>query len=139
MRKVFSILIALLILLSGVQLTISRHYCGGKLAESNVSIVGHLASCGMEGEADQCQQPGSHIKSHCCNNLVSIYAVDPDFTSSFFKVKTVENTVLQLFILTEDQNFYTFTTYNCFYTDVSPQANSLVSDVDLADICVFRI
>ena len=139
MKKILSISVALLMLLSGLQLTISRHYCGGELADAKVSVTGHVASCGMEGETDDCTQPGNHVESSCCNNQVSTYAIDHNFAPSFTSFKAFEQPVLQVFILPEIQNFNALTAYNHFYTDVSPPLNLLVSDVNLSDIGVFRI
>ena len=139
MKKILSISVALLMFLSGMQLTISQHYCGGELADAKVSLTGHIASCGMEGETDECTQPGNHVESSCCNNQVSVYAVDHNFAPSFTSFKAFEHPVLQVFILPEIQNFNAITAYNHFYTDVSPPPNWLVSDVNLSDIGVFRI
>jgi hypothetical protein len=139
MKKILSISVALLMLLSGMQLTISRHYCGGELADAKVSLTGHIASCGMKGETDDCAQLGNHVESSCCNNQVSVYMVDHNFAPSFTAFKVSEQPVLQVFILPEIQNFNAFTAYNRFYTDVSPPPNWLVSDVNLSDIGVFRI
>jgi hypothetical protein len=93
----------------------------------------------MEGETDDCAQPGNHVESSCCKNQVSIYTVDPNFTPSFTSFKAFEQPVLKVFILPEIQNFNAITAYNLFYTDVSPPPNWLVSDVNLPDIGVFRI
>ena len=139
MKKLFSISIAFIMLLSGMQLTISQHYCGGELADAKVSLTGHIASCGMEGETDDCEQPDNHVESSCCNNQVSVYAVDHNFAPSFTSFKAFEKQVLPVYILPEILNFNTFTAYNCIYTDVSPPPNCLVSDVNLSDIGVFRI
>lgn len=139
MKKILSISIALLMLLSGQQLTISRHYCGGELADAKVSLTGHIASCGMEGETDDCEQPGNHVESSCCNNQVSTYSIDHNFAPSFTSFKAFEQPVLQVFIHPEIQNFNAFTAYNSIYTDVSPPPNWLVSDVNLSDIGVYRI
>jgi len=139
MKKILSISVALLMLLSGLQLTVSRHYCGGELAEAKASFIGHIASCGMESETDECTQPGNHVESNCCNNQVSVYAVDHNFAPSFTSFKAFEQPVLQVFIIPEVQNFNVFTAYNYFYADVSPPINPLVSDVNLSDIGVFRI
>jgi len=139
MKKLLSISLSWLMLLSGLQLTLSLHYCGGELADSKVSLTGHIASCGMEGETDECPQPGNHLESSCCNNQTSVYAVDQNFTPSFPEFKNFEQPVLQVFILSEIQNFNALTAYNRIYTNVSPPINLLVSDVNLSDIGVFRI
>ncbi len=35
-------------LASGMKVSIDRHYCGGQLAATKISVTGKLASCGME-------------------------------------------------------------------------------------------
>lgn len=139
MKKLFSISLALLMLLSGLQLTISTHYCGGELADSKVSILGHVASCGMEGIADECTQPGSHVESSCCNNEVSVYALDHNFSPSFTGFKSFTQTVLQVFTIPENNALHSITPFSELYTDVSPPGFFLVHAVSLPKICVFRI
>jgi len=95
MKKLFSISFALLMLLSGMQLTISQHYCGGEFADAKVSLVGHVASCGMETGNDECTQPGNHVESSCCNNKVSVYMVDHNFSPSVTEFKSFAKTTFQ--------------------------------------------
>lgn len=139
MKKLFSISLALLMLLSGLQLTISTHYCGGELADSRVSLTGHLATCGMEGETDECTQPGNHVESSCCNNQVSVYAVDQNYSHSFTEFKVFSQSVLQVFTLPENGSFYSISATNHTRTDTSPPENKLVNAVSLPKICVFLI
>lgn len=139
MKKIFSISVALLMLLSGLQLTVSRHYCGGELADAKVSLTGHIASCGMETATDDCTHASTIEESSCCKNKVSVYEIDHNFAPSFTSFKTFEQPVLQVFIIPEVLNFNAFNAYNHYYTDVSPPINSLVSDVNLPNIGVFRI
>jgi hypothetical protein len=139
MKKLFSISIALLMLLSGMQLTISRHYCGGRLADAKVSLTGHIASCGMEGETDECTQPGNHVKSSCCNNQVSVYAVDHNYSPSFTEFKAFAQTVLQVFVIPENITFHSQTSFSNLYTDASPPDFLPANAVSLTKICVFRI
>ncbi len=139
MKKLFSISIALLMLLSGLQLTVSRHYCGGELADAKVSLTGHVASCGMESDADECTQPGDHIKSHCCNSQFSVYEVDHNYSPSFTEFKAFSQTVLQVFPIPENITFHSLTPFGNLYTDVSPPGFLLANAVSLPKICVFRI
>jgi len=139
MKKLFSISIAFIMLLSGMQLTVSRHYCGGALAESKVSLVGHIASCGMETADDECTQPGNHLKSSCCNNQVSVYAVDHNFAPSFTDFHSFAQNILQVFVIPASIDFHSFTAINLSSTDTSPPGNSLIHAVSLPKICVFLI
>jgi hypothetical protein len=139
MKKLFSISIALIMLLSGMQLTISQHYCGGELADSKVSLVGHVATCGMESATDECTQPGNHVKSSCCNNQVTVYAVDHNYSPSFTEFKAFSQTVLQVFPIPENITFHSLTFDDQKYTDVSPPGFLPANGVSLPKICVFRI
>jgi hypothetical protein len=139
MKKLFSISIALLMLLSGMQLTISQHYCGGELADSNVSVLGQIASCGMEGETDECTQPGNHVESSCCNDQVSVYAVDHNYSPSFTEFKAFSQTILQVYFIPENTTFYSQTSLLLTNNGESPPGIYLASAVSLPKICVFRI
>ena len=139
MKKIFSISVALLMLLSGLQLTISRHYCGGELADSKVSVLGQVASCGMESGTDECTQPGNHLKSTCCNNKISVYSIDHNFSPSFSDFKVFSQPVLQVFTIPENITFHSLTSLIFIGTDTSPPGNLLANAVSLPKICVFRI
>jgi len=139
MKKLLSISLALLMLLSGMQITISMHYCGGELADSKVSLTGHLASCGMEGETDECTQPGNHVESSCCNNQVSVYALDQNYSPSFSEFKAFPQSVLQVFTVPENSSFHSKSATNITSTDAGPPENTLVNAVSLPKICVFLI
>ena len=139
MKKILSISFALLIILSGMHLSIATHLCGGEIAASKVSISGELASCGMEVSSDQCPIPGKHIEKHCCDNKVSAFAVDDNYAPSFSEFKAFAQTVLQVFIVPTSLEIYSFTSINLNSTDASPPENKLVHAVSLPKICVFLI
>ena len=139
MKKLFSISIAFIMLLSGLQLTISRHYCGGELADAKVSLIGHVASCGMETATNDCTQPGNHVKSSCCNNKVSVYEVDHNYSPSFTEFKAFSQTVLQVFTIPENITFHSLTEYSSAESGFISPLNFLVTAISLPKICVFRI
>ena len=140
MKRVFSILFALLILISGTQLTVSEHYCGGELAAFKVSVWGGVASCGMENKTtDECTRPGNHLSKNCCNNTISVYEVDHNYSPSFFEFKTIEQSVLQVFTLPENISFYSLTSLFQNNANTSPPESLLTTAVSLPKICVFRI
>lgn len=140
MKKLLSISFAFLLLLSGMHFTIATHYCGGKIAASKVSFSGELASCGMEeGSDDQCPLPGKHIGTHCCDNKVSVLAVENNYAPSFSEFKAFSQSVLQIFDIPASYHFQALLVSNLLNTNVHPPGNYLVSAVSLPDICVFRI
>ncbi len=139
MKKLFSISIAFIMLLSGLQLTVSRHYCGGELADSKVSVFGHVASCGMETATDDCTHASTIEESSCCKNKVSVYEVDHNYSPSFTEFKAFAQTVLQVFVIPENITFHSLTSFSNLYTDVSPPGFLPANSVSLPKICVFRI
>lgn len=139
MKKLFSISLAFLMLLSGMQLTISRHYCGGELADSQVSVWGHVASCGMETETDNCTPANTIEESDCCKNKVSIYTIDHNYSPSFTEFKAFSQTVLQVFTIPENITLRSLTPASQLYTDIYPPGFLPTSAVSLPKICVFRI
>lgn len=139
MKKLLSISLGFLMLLSGLQLTISMHYCGGELVDSKVSVLGHIASCGMEGPVDECTKQGSHVDSGCCNNKVSVYAVDHNYSPSFSEFKAFSQSVLQMFTIPASITNYSFTSFFQIDTNASPPGPLIASAVSLPKICVFRI
>jgi len=139
MKKLFSISLALIMLLSGLQLTISMHYCGGELADSKVSLVGHVASCGMESGTDGCTQPITIGAASCCQNSISVYEVDHNYSPSFTGFKAFSQTILQVFTIPANNTLHSLTPVNQLYSDASPPGFLLASAVSLPKICVFRI
>jgi hypothetical protein len=139
MKKFLSISFSLLILLAGMHLTVSTHFCGGVIAASKVSVSGELASCGMEGPVDQCQLPGKHIGSNCCTNKIAVLAVENNYTPSSFEFKLFSQTVLQVFDIPSHTGIIPFSVLNLISTNVRPPGHFMVSAVSLPDICVFRI
>ena len=139
MKKFLSISFSLLILISGLQLTISTHYCGGEIAASKISVSGDLASCGMETPAAQCPSTGSHIGSNCCNTKVSVFAIDNNYPPALSNFKSFSQNILQVFDIPVSYQIQSLSVLSLYSTNVSPPGNFMVSAVSLPDICVFRI
>lgn len=121
--------------------SVARHYCGGHLAATKVSLSGSLATCGMEAEYQSCRhdQDGDQIESHCCDDDLTTYFIDNNYTpaskitAGFAQLKIqvpvmpIENPVRLSFIV------------NRFWSDISPPGLLMTSSVDLPVIGVFRI
>ncbi len=84
MRKVLSILLLLVFLLGTANLSVIRHFCGGRVAEVKLSILGD-ASCGMDTDKGACASndfcaSGTGIsKKPCCENELSQISITDDY------------------------------------------------------------
>ncbi|MEI6680015.1 MAG: hypothetical protein WCL21_15480 [Mariniphaga sp.] len=139
MKKLLSILFAVAIVLSGMHFTVSTHYCGGVVAATKVSVSGELASCGMEGASDQCQFPGKHIRSNCCTDKISVFAIENNFVPSFSEFKSASQNILQIFVIPASFRIHSLSVLSIYHQNISPPGNIMVSAVSLLRICVFRI
>lgn len=139
MKKVFSILFALLILLSGMHLSIATHFCGGEIADVKWSFTSEKATCGMEEDDLGYYVNHKTIESNCCQNEISIYAVDSNYSPSSFQIQEITKNIIQEFYIPENISFNSYSYSNYLYADVSPPGNLLTSAVGLDDICIFRI
>src|SRR5665811_1993968 len=123
-----------------MHITIATHHCGSADETfEKVSVIGELASCGMEGCDDKCAGPGNHFEEHCCDNSVSILAVNHDYTPSFTNFTVFALHILQVYFIPVNIEFHSLTTIYLISTSVSPPDNFLVHAVSLPKICVFLI
>lgn len=131
----------MLILSAMLRISVARHYCGGELAASKISLSGDLASCGMEDAEDNCplKFQGDYLKSHCCTDVISFYSIDNNYPQSqplFSGPHRLTTKFLAMPVVIPVQFSSLITRV---FTDVSPPAFSTTTAVDLTDICVFRI
>lgn len=139
MKKVLTILIVAIILASGMQVSLDRHYCGGRLIDVRISVTGKMASCGMEDTEESCPVQGNHLKSHCCDDVVTIYNIDNNYTRSYPVLPETSNSNFQIFGIPATLTGNYKAVLTVLNTDVSPPGYLMSTDVDLSCICVFRI
>jgi len=131
--------LTLVLILSGVHVTVSTHFCGGRAVASEVSLSGVLASCGMEGNETSCPLEGQNLKSHCCEDFVSLYGIDNNYSPSFSFQSVTLQTDIQPFATPVQylKNQYSgLTQKNRSYT---PPGVLQSTDVDISRICIFLI
>lgn len=139
MKKVLTILIAVILLASGMQVSVDRHYCGGNLADVSISITGKLASCGMESTNQSCPADGLLLRNHCCEDVVTFFSIDNNYTPSFTFLPETQNDNLNIFVIPVGLNNSPEASITSFFSDISPPGNLMSTAVDLTNICVFRI
>lgn len=140
MKKSLSVLFAFLILLSVMRITIATHHCdSADETFEKVSVTGQLASCGMEGTDDKCCTPVTHIEKPCCNDNISVLAVDNNYAPSFNNFTAFAQHILQVYIVPVNIEFHSLTTINFTSKDIRPPGNLLAHVVYLSKICVFLI
>lgn len=138
MKNILTILLASFILLSGMQLSITRHFCGGEMADVQITFSKVNASCGMEMDNTACSEQ-EDIASNCCRNEYAMLDVDDYLNSSSKQLKEISQPVFELFFIPLFQSLYSFDTALQTRADASPPEVLAANAVSLPKICVFRI
>ena len=138
MKKLFSILFAAMILLSGMHLSFATHICSGELSATKWSISDEKATCGME--LDKAAKPTENsFSSECCQDQISFYSVDNNYSPSTTQINEPVDHLLQVFDIPKVLGILFYHTNSTSNTYVQPPGNYIASAVSLPDICVFRI
>jgi hypothetical protein len=139
MKKSLSISLVLLMLAAMLHISVATHYCGGKEASSKVSFTGKLADCGMEGSKKELPLPETNFTKHCCDDVVILFGINSNYTPSFSFVSETFQNNFQVFATPVALSVNSCTDLIPLYTYISPPGALMSTDVDLSNICVFRI
>ncbi len=139
MKKILSILSAILVIAAMFHISVARHYCGGVVVATKISLTGKLASCGMETKNENCPFSGYFLKTRCCENNIIVYSIDNTFTLSNFKYSAFKHffsdSFTKAFSVILIDKFFSASGYSVN----DPPESLLTSDVVLSKICIFRI
>lgn len=138
MKKVFSILFASLILLSGIHFSVASHICGGELAAVKYSMTGEKATCGMEDSENPTPINGA-IQSDCCKNHVAFCSADSNYFPSFAGVKAFVTKSAPASFVLPDVFINSPVWMKTYYSMVGPPVIKFHTSVDQSFICVFII
>lgn len=136
MKKLLSIILALLIIVSGVHLTIATHYCGGSFEGFKVSVSGEKAGCGMEASAWACHDLKT-IGHNCCTDRMASYIITDNFISTVFQLIKVAQSNFH-FLFEIPNILIHHSPYLIMQIAHFPPGKCLPNLVKLASICVFR-
>jgi hypothetical protein len=138
-KKVLTILTAVLLLASGMHLSFASHYCGGKLAAVRLSVTGEYATCGMERCITGAGTTQKTYSDNCCENHISAFSLgNYESTTSLLpgspEQKTIHFSGIPVYpLLSHD---YSFKAYG---SNTSPPGNYCPENLSIPILCVFRI
>jgi hypothetical protein len=139
MKKSVSIAMVLLILTAMLNFSVATHYCGGKVVASKVSLAGKLANCGMEGSEKKLPLSGTNFSNYCCDDIVTSCGTGSNYTPSFSIVQDSYQYNFNIFSVPTGASVHSLTVLRSLYTSTRPPGALMSTNVDLNDICVFRI
>jgi len=139
MKKLFSILFAAMIVLTGMHLSVATHLCAGEVAAVKWSLSDEKATCGMEMAQQTNTTEKSYNAENCCKDEMSFYAVDTNYNPSSIQIHKPVNQLLQVFYIATDSGVLFDTSNQTSNSNIQPPGQYFASAVNLPDICVFLI
>jgi hypothetical protein len=139
MKKSVSISFAFLLIITLFHFSVATHYCGGTIAATRISFSGKLASCGMEKDEEKTPLSGTYFVTHCCENHIAYFGVSSNYHPTFSYVPELYRDHFKILSIPVHQTLQSAVLINSISTNVSPPGESASNDVDLSDICVYRI
>jgi hypothetical protein len=139
MKKFISISLTFLLLTALFHFSIATHYCRGTIAATKISLSGKLASCGMENDEDNTPLSGTYFVSHCCENHLTYCSVTNNYQPTFSYVPEVYRDHFKILSIPEGSTLQSPALINSIWTNVNPPGESASNNVNLSDICVYRI
>ena len=139
MKKVFSISLSLLMVAAMLHISVAMHYCEGKEVATTVSLSGKLASCGMKCSEEEIPLQGTNFTKHCCDNTLTFCGISSNYSPTYSFVPESYQYNFQVLAIPVELSVKSQTDNNSLYTNVSPPGALMSTNVDLSNICVFRI
>ena len=139
MKNILFIVLASIVLLSGMHLSVAKHFCGDEAPVVKISFSGEKATCGMEEECTPLLVHHDGLSSNCCRDEVSLFVVDNFDSYSSLQIKEKSQQIPQTFLVPANEILYSQSLTFQAYADVSPPDNITANAVSLPKICVFRI
>lgn len=138
MKTIGAIPLIILLLFTGIKVSVSTHYCCGHVAATKVSLTNVRASCGMENE-ESTRSFQDVIKTHCCDNITSSCSFSNNYFPSLYSFDSFEVKAIDLFNPSPFSIMYHEPVVSDSEKESGPPGSSFSNDVLLSSICVFRI
>jgi len=97
MKRLLPVLLSILLVVSGMHLSVISHYCGGELAQTMVAFDRHADGCGMENGEEGTKHGIVLDSPDCCTNASVVYATDGFYQHSVSLFKSVKSVVHTVF------------------------------------------
>lgn len=139
MKKAFSISLSLLVVAAMFHISVAMHYCEGKEVATMVSVSGKLASCGMTCSNEEIPLQGTNITNYCCDNNIIFCGVSSNYSPTYTFIPESYQYNFHVLAIPVAFSIKSQLENNSFYSNVSPPGALMSTNVDLSNICVFRI
>jgi hypothetical protein len=138
MKRAIYIISVFVIILSGLHLSVSTHYCRDNVAGVKLSFSGKEATCGME-ETNNSLTSEKKTTTNCCHNALQTLEVDNNYIPSSHLIYNLLKKGVELTPLVSYHVQFSSSLFLHKYSSIKPPNNCFSKIIFLAYICVFRI
>lgn len=131
--------LSLLIVVAMLHISVAMHYCEGKEVATTISLSGKLASCGMTCAEQEIPLQGTNLTRHCCDNTLTFCGISSNYSPTYSFVPESYQYNFQVLAFPAELSVKSQPDNKSFYSNVSPPGALMSTNVDLSNICVFRI
>jgi hypothetical protein len=122
-----------------LHISVATHYCSGREFAAKVSLSGKLASCGMEHEGIEIPLTGIYFTKQCCSDEINYCRIDNNYTPSFTFIPEYFKCTLQVYSIPDELPAISAKLIKPSFTNGDPPGVLMSTNVDLSDICTYRI
>ena len=122
-----------------LHISVATHYCEGKEVATTVSFTGKLASCGIHCSEEEMPLQGTYITNHCCEDTITLCGISSNYSPTYSFIPEPHQYNFQVLAIPVELSVKSQTDPIILYANVSPPGVLMSTNVDLSDICVFRI
>lgn len=111
-RKITSIILAILMLTTNMSITFATHYCGGKAVKSSFLFGQSELSCGMTDSGKKKSACKNHnpketlSKKRCCENKYTTLSVDDDYNETSIVSPNIDFKFVTAFVVFYVNNYF---------------------------------
>ncbi|MHB1279442.1 MAG: HYC_CC_PP family protein [Bacteroidia bacterium] len=110
MKSVFAIFLAMLMLITNVQIALATHYCDGEAVKTSIYVGHGDIDCGMSDQDAFCEKeynPPAVKSKNCCENKYAELSIEDDYKNPSFVKAVPDVQFIAAFIITY-LNLYSF-------------------------------
>lgn len=97
MKKIFSVILSLVILFTSIGFTVSSHICGGKRVKTEFGLMMSDVSCGMEISENSCSSE-EYMESNCCQNQFQTIQMNEDYSQPLTEIVSPTNFIITFIV-----------------------------------------
>jgi len=127
-----------LMLAVSMEVTLDRHFCGGKVVDAKMVLNEKRATCGMEQDGQVCTNIIS-FREKCCYNELSVFGVNDYSIASLLTIDKPFYSLIHILFDAPDVRLFNLLRTTGTISDTGPPGLDPFLPDQQSRLCIFRI